>query len=217
LPLAPLAEQARIVAAVNALFEEVEAGEAALARAREGLTQFRASLLHAACTGALTADWRAANPTNETADDLLSAALDLRKKLWPGRYEAPVTTAPNMPALPAGWRWATLDQLAVLPARNGISVKGTPEPPGVAALRLDAMQGDGLDFTRRRYIDIPESKAADLTIRQGDFLVSRANGSLALMGRACVAGIPPVPTVFPDTMIRFRLASADLARWAAVA
>lgn len=53
-PLAPEREQTRIVAAVNALFEEVEAGEAALARAREGLTQFRASLLHAACTGALS-------------------------------------------------------------------------------------------------------------------------------------------------------------------
>lgn len=79
------------------------------------------------------------------------------------------------------------------------------------------MKGDGLDFTRRRYIDIPANKAADLAIREGDFLISRANGSLALMGRACVAGIPPVPTVFPDTMIRFRLASAELARWAAVA
>ncbi|WP_149539642.1 restriction endonuclease subunit S [Siccirubricoccus phaeus] len=213
----PRAEQARIVAAVDALFEEVEAGEAALGRAREGLTQFRASLLHAACTGALTADWRAANPTNETADDLLTSALDLRKRLWPGRYEAPVSIAADMPMLPVGWRWATLDQLAVLPARNGISVKGNAEPPGVAALRLDAMQGDGLDFTRRRYIDIPANKAADLAIREGDFLVSRANGSLMLMGRASVAGKPPVPTVFPDTMIRFRLASAPLARWAAIA
>jgi type I restriction enzyme S subunit len=56
IPVAPTAEQTRIVTAVNALFDEVEAGEAALARAREGLTQFRASLLHAACTGALSSD-----------------------------------------------------------------------------------------------------------------------------------------------------------------
>ena len=55
-PLAPEGERTRIVAAVNALFEEVEAGEAALAQAREALTQFRASLLHAACTGALSDD-----------------------------------------------------------------------------------------------------------------------------------------------------------------
>jgi type I restriction enzyme S subunit len=217
-PLAPSAEQARIVAAVNALFDEVEAGEAALARAREGLTQFRASLLHAACTGALTADWREANPANETADELLTTALDLRKKLWPGRYESPATLAStDLPALPVGWRWVTLDQLAVLPARNGISVKGNPEPPGVAALRLDAMQDRGLDFTRRRFIDIPANKATDLAIREGDFLISRANGSLSLMGRACVAGRPPAPTVFPDTMIRFRLASPELARWVSLA
>ena len=81
-PIAPEREQARIVATANTLFEEVEAGEAALAQAREGLMQFRASLLYAACTGALTADWRAANPSNEMADDLLSQLLAERRTRW---------------------------------------------------------------------------------------------------------------------------------------
>lgn len=126
IPVAPLSECERVVTAIEDAFEEVEAGEAALARARDGLTQFQASLLHAACTGALTADWRAANPTNATADDLLTTALNLRKKLWPGRYEAPVTIAADMPALPAGWRWATLDQFAILPGAQRHLCEGQP-------------------------------------------------------------------------------------------
>jgi len=56
IPLAPRREQARIASAISEALEDIEAAEAALARAREGLTQFRASLLHAACTGALSSD-----------------------------------------------------------------------------------------------------------------------------------------------------------------
>ena len=115
-PVAPPAEQTRIVAAVDALFEEVEAGEAALARAREGLTQFRASLLHAACTGALTADWRAAKPANETGVGRMwfagaalpstAGALGLRAKALKGRAFGHAGAI--SPELPPSWRWARL-------------------------------------------------------------------------------------------------------------
>ena len=40
------------------MFVEIEEGERALAEAREGLNTYRASLLNAAVTGELTADWR---------------------------------------------------------------------------------------------------------------------------------------------------------------
>jgi len=58
--VAPRAAQERIVAAINDEFTDLDTAEAALGRAREGVEQFRASLLHAACTGALTAAWREA-------------------------------------------------------------------------------------------------------------------------------------------------------------
>ena len=71
-PIAPLAEQRRIVARVDALFAEIAEGEAALAQARQGLDIFRRALLRAAVTGELTKDWRAANPVSETGHDLLA-------------------------------------------------------------------------------------------------------------------------------------------------
>ena len=73
-PLAPLAEQRRIVARVDALFAEIAEGEAALAAARKGLDTFRRALLKAAVSGELTKDWRAANPATETGHDLLAAS-----------------------------------------------------------------------------------------------------------------------------------------------
>lgn len=133
-PVAPETEQTRIVTTVTALFEEVEAGEAALARARQGLTQFRGSLLHAACTGTLTAEWRAENATNETGHDLLADVLAARRirwaegyraaalargrrlngETWLARYPQPQAVAgEDLEALPPGWAWASLDQLCV--------------------------------------------------------------------------------------------------------
>ncbi len=225
-PIPPRREQARIAAEVNRLFAELDEAEAALARAREGVEQFRASLLHAACTGALTASWREANPPTETGADLLARILAERRvawerterarleakgtppknDAWKARYVEPAAPNPTgMPDLPHGWAWVLVDHLIREPPRNGVSVQGSPHPPGIPALRLDALGEDGLRFDRRRYIKIPDAKASALYIGAQDFLVSRANGSPALVARACVAGTPPDNVIFPDTMIRFRL------------
>lgn len=69
----PLAEQQRIVAKIEALFSELDAGEESLIRARAQLGRYRQSLLKAAFQGHLTADWRAANAGKlETPEALLS-------------------------------------------------------------------------------------------------------------------------------------------------
>jgi type I restriction enzyme S subunit len=56
--LAPLAEQERIVAKVEALLAHVNAARQALAKVPAILKRFRQSVLAAACSGRLTADWR---------------------------------------------------------------------------------------------------------------------------------------------------------------
>ncbi len=132
IPIAPLGEQARIVAAIGTLFAELDEAEAALARAREGVEQFRASLLHAAFTGQLTAAWRAANPPHETGADLLRRILAERRAAWErterarleargtpprgdgwkARYDEPEEAeSTSLPELPTGWTWTALAQL----------------------------------------------------------------------------------------------------------
>jgi type I restriction enzyme S subunit len=61
-PLPPLAEQKRIVAKIEELFSELEAGEESLRVARRQLGVYRQSLLKQAFEGKLTEKWRTQNP-----------------------------------------------------------------------------------------------------------------------------------------------------------
>lgn len=102
-------------------------------------------------------------------------------------------------------RSVTLGELVAEPTCNGISIKGTDTPPGVPALKLNALTDRGINYDARRYIPLEESRAQRIYVREKDFFVSRGNGSLDLVGRGALASSPPEPIVFPDTMIRIRL------------
>lgn len=225
-PVAPLNEQRRIVAKIEELFSDLDAGVAALRRAKANLRRYRASVLKAAVEGRLTADWRAQHPNVETASQLLERILKERRqkweadqlakfadagkpppKNWRDKYVEPASPdTSGLPELPEGWCWATVDQLLNAGTCNGISVKGRSDPPGTPALRLNSMTDKGFDYSQRRYIDIPEIMVKDLALRDFDFFVSRGNGSLHLVGRGTLASLVTETIVFPDTMIRVRLA-----------
>lgn len=134
IPIPPTAEQVRVMAVVDALFTELDEAEAGLARARAGLADYRASLLHAACTGQLTAAWRTVHLASaEDGPALLRRIAIERRRAWeaaelarltarnkpplPGngwktRYKEPVPPdLEGLQELPDGWTWASLDQL----------------------------------------------------------------------------------------------------------
>ena len=119
-PLPPLNEQRRIVAKIEALFSELDAGVAALERSRALLARYRQSLLKAAFSGDLTADWRAAHQGPiEPAETLLariraeraqqdaSAPTKRRRR----RKPLPPLDTSALPELPEGWCWARLGEL----------------------------------------------------------------------------------------------------------
>lgn len=229
-PIAPAQEQVRIVSKIDELFSQIEEGERALERVQKLVERYRQSLLKAAVTGELTREWRERHKGRpESGDSLLARILETRRSAWEKaelakmkakgiepandkwkqKYQEPsLPNTTELPRLPAGWTWASLPILSSEDAINGISVKGSNTPPGVSSLRLDAMIDNGFDYAAKRYIPIGDSQARRLSIREGDFFVSRANGSLALVGRAVLAQEPPGLVVFPDTMIRYRLISS---------
>ena len=67
----PLAEQHRIVAAIDALFARLDAANERLDRVPEILKTFRQSVLAAACDGRLTEGWREENPDVEDSSEYL--------------------------------------------------------------------------------------------------------------------------------------------------
>ncbi len=89
IPLAPLAEQHRIVAAIEEQLSRLDAGVAALERVRANLKRYRAAVLKAAVEGKLTETWREDNPDLEPASELLKRILRERRERWEqGQLEA---------------------------------------------------------------------------------------------------------------------------------
>jgi type I restriction enzyme, S subunit len=115
LSIPPLNEQHRIVEKIETLFARLDQGEAALRQVQTLLARYRQSVLKAAVTGQLTADWRTENAHRlEPGHDLLERILQTRRETWQGRGKYKEPTAPdttNLPELPDGWVWAPLEGL----------------------------------------------------------------------------------------------------------
>jgi len=130
--LPPRVEQTRIVAKLEELLSDLDAGVAELKAAKKKLAQYRQSLLKAAVEGTLTAEWRAKNPATETGAQLLERILTERRarweakqlakfkeqgktppKDWQKKYPKPVQPGTTgLPELPEGWVWASVEQIA---------------------------------------------------------------------------------------------------------
>lgn len=206
-PLAPAYEQRRIVEKIETLFAELDKGEESLRQVQALLARHRQSVLKAAVTGELTADWRAQRAGQlEHGRDLLARILKARRENWQGRgkYKEPVEPdTRNLPELPEGWVWASVDQLLCGELSNGRSVPDAED--GFPVLRLSAIKGDYIDLTERKTGAWEADDARPFVVAKGDILVSRGNGSKKLVGRGGFVGEDDA-VAYPDTMIRIRVA-----------
>lgn len=194
IPLPDEDTQHRIVARIDELFAELDDGEASLSRARDDLETYRKSLLKAAVTGELTADWRAANPAQETGEQLLQRILADRKGRWEAepknrgkRYKEPVPSE-QLPAyeLPNGWTWASLDQVAFIAGGLTVDQKRRPEHPvEVPYLRVANVQRGHLDLTVIKTIEVERGRLDDVLLETGDFLLNEG-GDRDKIGRGWV-------------------------------
>ena len=125
IPLPPLPEQRRIVAAIETQFARLDASVAALRRAQANLKRYRASVLKDACEGRLVPAEaelaRSGGREYEPAAVLLGRILAERRARWEsqekrrGKYREPsAPDASALPQLPEGWVWGSLDQLSTI-------------------------------------------------------------------------------------------------------
>lgn len=94
-----------------------------------------------------------------------------------------------------------LGKLVAEPLRNGKSVK---DGNGQRVLRLSALKPTGIDFFESKAGDWSDISVERYIVQQGDFLVSRGNGSKVLVGRGGLVCHPTESMAYPDTMIRIR-------------
>jgi type I restriction enzyme, S subunit len=133
----PRAEQERIVSTIETQFSRLDAAEAGLRRVQANLKRYRAAVLQAAVEGRLVPteaelarrEGRDYEPAVALLDRILAerrrrweeaelARLTARGKppqndAWKAKYQEPAAPDPsNLPSLPEGWCWTTIDQLA---------------------------------------------------------------------------------------------------------
>ena len=210
IPLPPLAEQRRIVARIDALFAEIANGEAALKAARDGLDTFRRTLLKAAVTGALTADWRETNHPAETGQDVLArlraeqgARCQTRGR---GRTGSATTfDASLLPSVPDGWSWTPLGDLLVgIEAGLNVAAEGRPPRIGeVGIVKVSAVTWGEFDEFESKALKPGTPYDPDDVIRPGDFLFSRAN-TLELVGAPVIVKAISRTLVLSDKVLRFK-------------
>ena len=209
-PLPPSAEQNRAADAFDELSSDIDAGVAALERVRAKLEKYRASVLKAAVEGALTTQWRTEHLKIEPASELLKRMLVERRRRWEGdqlrrfkdkgqappknwnaRYKEPVAPDElNLPGLPDGWCWATLDQLSEIAGgvTKGQRFKATDDTRVVPYLRVANVQRGFLDLCEIKTIRALESDIQALRLRPGDVLFNEGGDRDKLRARVDMGG-----------------------------
>ncbi|MXX74528.1 MAG: hypothetical protein F4210_07050 [Holophagales bacterium] len=232
-PLAPVPEQHRIVARVDALFAGLNDGIAALERSETNLERYRASVLKAAVEGRLTERWRSENPPDQTGEQLLRRILDERRKRWeeeqlaafaakgrkPPRnwktsYKEPLAAdTADLPSLPEGWCWATMDQVTSR-TMNGFGRRSdTPGGEPRMVLRLADVKNGRISYSKPRYLDCTPAQIAKYKVGAADVLIIRVNGSANLVGRLVGCEDTPQDVLFCDHFIRAKCVNQELGRW----
>jgi type I restriction enzyme, S subunit len=218
-PLPPLPEQRRIVAKIEELFSQLDAGVEELRKAKAQLKRYRQSVLKAAFEGKLTEEWRKKNLTTktprhkegkkpETAQELLARVREERKKALGKKYkEPPSLDTSELPEPPEGWTWTRLDALAAYephaitdgPFGSNLKTSHYTES-GPRVIRLQNI-GDGAfvdafaHISQAHYEELARHK-----VLAGDLVIAALGEELP---RSCV--IPPSvgPAIVKADCIRF--------------
>lgn len=235
LPLPSRREQTRIVAKLEELLSDLDAGVAELKAAQKKLQQYRQSLLKAAIEGALTVGWRKARrkrgTSAETGAQLLQRCLTERRARWEARqlakfkeqgkaapkdwqkkYPEPVQPdTTGLPELPKGWVWASLDMLGEI--ASGVA-KGTKRDDTVSVrevpyLRVANVQRGYLDLSELKTILATERDIEELALRSGDVLFNEG-GDRDKLGRGWVWRNEVAQCIHQNHVFRMRPYSPEL-------
>jgi type I restriction enzyme S subunit len=184
IPIPPLPEQKRIVAKIEELFSELEAGEASLRKSLRQLGVYRQSLLKQAFEGKLTQKWRIQNP---------------------GKLESPakLPETEGSHALPGGWRWIKLGSAIEEPA-YGTSKKCSYESGGVGVLRIPNVVNGAIEADDLKFAEFTDDERKSYELRSGDLLLIRSNGSVSIVGRCAIVEPKHTGFLYAGYLIRLR-------------
>ncbi|OKY74529.1 MAG: hypothetical protein BM485_11790 [Desulfobulbaceae bacterium DB1] len=195
IPLPPPEQQKRIVAEIEKQFSRLDEAVTNLKRVKANLKRYKAAVLKAAVEGRLVeteaelaAQGRASAAEGrtpgaaarrqgrdlETGEHLLQRILETRRSQWQGKGKykepAPPDTS-DLPELPEGWVWATVEQLIAH------LTDGDHQPPpqtdqGIPFIVIGNVRSGKIDFSNTRHVaeDYYQSLDPNRQPKQGDLL-----------------------------------------------
>src|SRR3989339_387067 len=194
--LAPLNEQRRIVAKLEKLLHRVDACKERLNKIPAILKRFRQSVLAAACSGRLTADWREKNP--DVAPKCYSERSE--ESRFRSNDETRFAQGDNdEDQLPESWIVTALENLCE-GFQYGTSAK-SQKSGKVPVLRMGNIQNGKIDWTDLAYTS-DEDEINKFILRKGDVLFNRTN-SPELVGKTGIYK-GERPAIFAGYLIRIK-------------
>jgi type I restriction enzyme, S subunit len=206
----PLNEQNRIVAKIEELFTQLDAGIASLQAAQVKLGQYRKAVLKHAFEGKLTEAWREAHKDEiEPASGLLERIREERRKDKKYKELPPVNTE-GLPELPEGWVWCKLDEITEIKgglAKNGQRV--IQNPVTVPYLRVANVQNGYLDLNEIKYIEASKEEIVELSLKRGDILLTEG-GDRDKLGRGWIWSEEITPCIYQNHIFRARVRDSNI-------
>lgn len=188
LPVAPLPEQERIVAAIEEAFSRLDAGEAGLRVVRQLTKRLRDAILAAAVAGRLVPQ----DPTDKPAPELLA------------EFGVESIELEDSPDLPNGWALAYLGTVTDIGGGIQKQPKRAPVSNPIAFLRVANVGRGTLDLGDVHQIELFEGELERYGLQRGDLLVVEGNGSPDQIGRSAMWLGAIDPCVHQNHLIRVR-------------
>lgn len=186
--IAPLLEQIRIVNKIEILFDCLLRSKESLNKIPLILKKFQQALLFKAFSGELTKEWREQQEYLEPASKLLERINEERKKKFGRKYKElePIDTS-DLPELPKGWVWTSLESI-LSDIQPGFASGKKDIINGLQHLRMNNIDSDcniNLDIVRTVPNNLGNEK---YILKKGDILICHTN-SQKLIGKTAIFNI----------------------------
>lgn len=231
-------QQEMVASKIDELFSHIDEGERALERVSKLVERYRLSVLKAAVSGDLTRDWREKDKGKswnaaQSGKALLASILKSRREAWERRETAtmqgrgitpknnawkkmykeptpPDTT--DLPELPKGWVWASVDQVGLVSGGLTKNQKRGSCKLQKPYLRVANVYANRLDLSEVHRIGVSESELDRVLLQEGDLLVVEGNGSIDQIGRVALWDGSIAGCVHQNHLIKVRC-TAELPSW----
>lgn len=187
LPLPSLALQTHLVSKLDRIFNQLNKSRAILKKTEITLSRLRQSTLSSACSGKLTASWR-------------KQSKGIKPQL--GKFQRPDTA--YFDNLPDSWTETTIGAVTK-EVRYGTSKKCSYDNTGTPVLRIPNIENGTISHRDIKFAVFDLQEREKLSLRAGDILLIRSNGSVSLVGKAAIISEAEKDYIFAGYLIRIRV------------